>query len=151
MASNRVDQARGAVMGASVTGKPVWLSISVDDDNGTLLRSGEPVVNVIPLLAQYEIAALLVNCSTPEAISQTIGELAGYDVPVGGYANGFVDIAGAFKEAVSTVDKLETRTNLGPAIYADSVAEWIEKGASIVGGCCEVGPAHIRELAKRFK
>ena len=146
-----VDQARGAVMGASVTGKPVWLAISVDDDNGTLLRSGEPVADVFPLLAQYEIAALLVNCSTPEAISQAMGELTGYDVPVGGYANGFVDIASSFKEAGSTVDKLETRTNLGPAIYADMVEKWVADGATIIGGCCEVGPAHIQELAKRYK
>ena len=146
-----VDQARGAVMGASVTGKPVWLAISVDDDNGKLLRSGEPVADVIPLLAQYEIAALLVNCSTPEAIGQTMVELAGYDVPIGGYANGFVDIAGSFKEAGSTVDKLETRTNLGPTIYAEMVAKWVADGATIIGGCCEVGPAHIRELATRYK
>ena len=26
------------------------------------------------------------------------------------------------------------------------VARWIDAGASIVGGCCEVGPAHIARL-----
>jgi len=24
---------------------------------------------------------------------------------------------------------------------------WINSGATIVGGCCDVGPAHIRHLA----
>jgi len=28
---------------------------------------------------------------------------------------------------------------------------WIKDGATVVGGCCEVGPAHIRELARRIK
>jgi len=28
---------------------------------------------------------------------------------------------------------------------------WIKQGATIVGGCCEVGPAHVAELAKRLR
>lgn len=32
-----VDQARGGLMGAQVTGKPVWLALSVDDTDGTRL------------------------------------------------------------------------------------------------------------------
>jgi homocysteine S-methyltransferase len=28
---------------------------------------------------------------------------------------------------------------------------WVAQGASIVGGCCEVGPAHIAELARRLR
>ena len=28
---------------------------------------------------------------------------------------------------------------------------WVEMGATIVGGCCEVGPAHIRHLAERLR
>ncbi|WP_439570058.1 homocysteine S-methyltransferase family protein, partial [Roseovarius mucosus] len=28
---------------------------------------------------------------------------------------------------------------------------WVDQGASIVGGCCEVGPAHIEELARRLR
>jgi homocysteine S-methyltransferase len=27
---------------------------------------------------------------------------------------------------------------------------WVDAGATIVGGCCEVGPAHIAELARRL-
>ncbi len=38
-----IDQARGGLMGAGVTGKPVWVSLSVDDTDGTKLRSGEPL------------------------------------------------------------------------------------------------------------
>ena len=33
-----------------------------------------------------------------------------------------------------------------------TVAEWIlEQGATIVGGCCEVGPDHIAEIARRLR
>jgi homocysteine S-methyltransferase len=28
---------------------------------------------------------------------------------------------------------------------------WVEMGATIVGGCCEVGPAHIAHLASKLK
>jgi homocysteine S-methyltransferase len=28
---------------------------------------------------------------------------------------------------------------------------WVDQGATIVGGCCEVGPAHIAELARRLE
>jgi homocysteine S-methyltransferase len=28
---------------------------------------------------------------------------------------------------------------------------WVDQGATIVGGCCEVGPDHIAELARRLR
>ena len=39
----------------------------------------------------------------------------------------------------------------GVAAYADHAANWLAAGARILGGCCEVGPAHIAQLNKRFK
>ena len=56
-----------------------------------------------------------------------------------------------FMKKGATVDSLEKRSNLRPDIYADFVDGWIKDGATIVGGCCEVGPAHIKELARRTK
>ncbi len=146
-----VAQARGAVMGAKTAGKPVWLSVTVDDDDGAKLRSGEAVSDILPLVSEFDLAALLVNCSLPEALAGAIPLLAGGDVPIGGYANGFTGIPDAFKTRGATADRLEKRKNLGPAVYADFAEGWVRDGAVIVGGCCEVGPAHIRELAKRFK
>jgi homocysteine S-methyltransferase len=29
--------------------------------------------------------------------------------------------------------------------------KWIRQGATIIGGCCEVGPAHIAEVANRIR
>ena len=103
------------------------------------------------MIAEFKIEALLVNCSVPEAVNKAIPLLTNQGVPVGGYANGFVKIAKDFMEKGATVDILEKRPNLGPEIYADFVDGWIKDGATVVGGCCEVGPAHIRELARRIK
>ncbi len=146
-----VAQARGAVMGARVVTKPIWLSVTVDDEDGSKLRSGESVTQILPMIAEFKIEALLVNCSVPEAVNQAIPLLANQGVSVGGYANGFVKITKDFMKKGATVDILEKRPNLGPEIYADLVDGWVKHGATIVGGCCEVGPAHIQELARRLK
>ena len=149
-----VDQARGALMGATSVGKPVWLSVSVLDDDGTKLRSGESATDILPLLFDYPVAALLVNCSTPEAISDTVPLLAkgsaAAKVPLGAYANGFTKIEKAFQKPEASVDVLEERTDLDAKQYADFAQSWIAEGVTIVGGRCSVAPAHISELYKRF-
>ena len=145
-----VDQARGAAMGTGSAGKPVWLAVSVSDTDGTLLRSGEPVADVLPLVAELGVAALLVNCSTPEAVTRALLELEACQVPLGAYANGFTHIAEDFGLA-TTVDRLTTRTDLAPGVYADFAEGWAAIGASVIGGCCEVGPAHIAEVSRRLK
>jgi len=146
-----VDQARGGLMGASVTGKPIWLSVSVDDADGTKLRSGEPLGELLPLIAQFNPAVVLINCSLPEAVSVGLPLLVPAKVPLGAYANGFTGIASEFDHIGATVDSLKARTDLGPARYADFAQTWVDAGATFIGGCCEVGPAHIAELSKRFK
>jgi len=146
-----VDQAKGGMMGASVTGKPVWLALSVDDEDGTKLRSGEPLADIAPVLAEYKPAVVLLNCSLPEAISAGLPKLAKMGVPFGAYANGFTGIAQDFDHVGATVDILKARTDLGPSAYADFAQAWVDLGATYIGGCCEVGPAHITELRARFK
>jgi S-methylmethionine-dependent homocysteine/selenocysteine methylase len=145
-----VDQAKGALMGLGVTGKPVWLALSVSDTDGTKLRSGEPLRDVLPLLDQYKPAAVLINCSMPEAVTQALPELAGLSMPLGAYANGFTGITSDFDHIGATVDVLSARTDLDAEAYATFAEGWASKGATLIGGCCEVGPAHIAELAKRF-
>ncbi|MCG6884687.1 MAG: homocysteine S-methyltransferase family protein [Silicimonas sp.] len=144
-----VDQARGGLMGTRATEKPVWLSLSVDDEDGTRLRSGEALADVLPLVEEFAPEAVLINCSRPEAVSAGLPVIAGMGRPFGGYANGFTVIVESFRQAGATVDLLDARTDLGPVEYADFVDRWIGLGATIVGGCCEVGPAHIAEITRR--
>ncbi len=146
-----VDQARGAVMGARQAGKPVWLAVSVQDEDGTRLRSGECLEDVLPVYSEFSLDALLINCSPPEAINQAIALVAGKVDRFGGYANGFVNINQSFINGEGTVDLLQRRTNLDPEVYAGFVDGWVAKGAGVVGGCCEVGPDHIREIARRLR
>ncbi|MEZ7813248.1 MAG: S-methylmethionine-dependent homocysteine/selenocysteine methylase [Paracoccaceae bacterium] len=141
-------QAEGALKGASEAGLPVWVSFTVDDTDGTRLRSGENVVEIERLVETYRPAALLANCSLPEVMSQALDCLSKFDLPFGAYANGFTHIPDSFKIQGATAEHLTRRNDLNPEKYAQFAMDWVAQGATIVGGCCEVGPAHIRELAK---
>jgi len=35
-----------------------------------------------------------------------------------------------------------------PNLFVDMAKEWLELGADILGGCCRIGPDHIRSLSK---
>ncbi|MGR3366322.1 MAG: homocysteine S-methyltransferase family protein [Sagittula sp.] len=141
---------RAALAGALQAGKPVWLSISVDDEDGTRLRSGEKVADVLPI-AHDGAAALLVNCSAPEAMPAALDILARGDLPTGAYANGFTRITKDFLKDRPTVDSLVARRDMGPEIYTTHAMSWLDHGATILGGCCETGPAHIAEIARRLR
>ncbi|MFU8834002.1 MAG: homocysteine S-methyltransferase family protein [Roseovarius sp.] len=145
-----VDQARGALLAAANAPCPVWLAVTVMDEDGTRLRSGEPVGALAPLLAEHRPDALLVNCTRPESVAPALGTLRGFGLPFGAYANGFTRITEGFLTDAPTVDALQARRDLSPAAYAEHTMGWIGQGATIVGGCCEVGPEHIAELARRI-
>jgi S-methylmethionine-dependent homocysteine/selenocysteine methylase len=146
-----VDQAKGGLMGCAVTGKPVWIGLTVNDDDGTKLRSGEPLTEIAPLIAEYGPTVVMLNCSTPEAIGQGLPVLAEMGVPFGAYANGFTKITDDFDAIGATVDLLTARTDLSPQAYAEHAQSWAGLGATFIGGCCEVGPDHIATLARMFK
>lgn len=140
---------RAAVTAAAKTGKPVWCAMSVKDNDGTLLRSGESVQDAANAAVACGAAAVLINCSSPEAIIQALKILASCGVPFGAYANGFVSIDAL--QAGGTVAALKARTDLDPEAYATLALGWVEHGATLIGGCCEVGPSHIKTLAERLK
>ncbi len=142
-----VDHARAVLDGGRTTSRPVWLSVTVDDENGSLLRSGEPVAD----LADLKPDAWLANCSAPEAMADALDVFAAWGRPFGAYANGFEGITKAFLNPMSSVDELNARRDMGPVAYAKIAVGWIEQGATIVGGCCEIGPAHIREIAHQIE
>ena len=144
-------EAEGTLRGTANCGKPVWLALSVMDDDGTRLRSGEALEDVAPLVAQFTPDALLINCSRPEAVPAALKILAGMGLPYGAYANGFTHISDGFLEDAPTVDSLEQRQDLSPDAYAEHAMSWVAQGATIVGGCCEIGPDHIEVLAQKLR
>ena len=98
-----------------------------------------------------EADAALANCSAPEVIPRALDALATSGRPIGAYANGFERITNDFISGGTTVDGLTARRDLNPEIYADHAMSWLDHGATIIGGCCEVGPAHITEMASRLR
>ncbi|SFT92615.1 homocysteine S-methyltransferase family protein [Sedimentitalea nanhaiensis] len=146
-----IQEAEGALRATEDCGKPVWLALTVQDDDGTRLRSGELLTQIVPMLHRFNPDAVLLNCSRPEAVSQGLDIVTDFGWPFGAYANGFAGIADEFLKDAPTVDSLERRVDLAPEPYAEHAMGWVKQGATIVGGCCEVGPDHIAELARQLR
>ena len=146
-----LEHTRCIVEGARAANVPIWCAFSVDDEDGTKLRSGESVSEAAQIAKELGAVAVLANCSAPEVIPTALTELSKVGLPFGAYANGFTQITKDFLKARPTVDALRMREDFTPEVYADHVMRWVDQGATLVGGCCEVGPAHIAEIAKRLR
>jgi S-methylmethionine-dependent homocysteine/selenocysteine methylase len=72
-------------------------------------------------------------------------QLVGMYPRVGGYANAFESVEEVANGGL--VDTLEAREDVSPGTYTAAVRQWLENGAVVVGGCCEITPTHIRYLA----
>ncbi len=139
-------ESRAAVAAALSTGKPVWLSWSIEDTGAARLRSGEPIAEAWQDIDGSGVSAVLLNCSPPEAIGKVLSELVALsDIPVGAYANAFTPIPDKW-DYHGDASIPPSRTDVTPTAYAAHAAAWVAAGARIIGGCCEVGPAHIARL-----
>jgi S-methylmethionine-dependent homocysteine/selenocysteine methylase len=144
-----IREAQAAVEAAQDSSLPVLLSFTLSDEEAGKLRSGEPVADAVTALAGYNLSGLLFNCSYPESITEGLKHLPGLAIPYGGYANGFTSVEPL--KPGGTVDALSARKDLDEQHYATEVMNWVEGGASIVGGCCEVGPSYIAKLREELE
>jgi homocysteine S-methyltransferase len=144
-----IREAQAAVEATAESGKPVLLSFTLSDQETGKLRSGESIDEAIKAVKDYHLQGLLFNCSFPETIKIALQGLKGLAIPYGGYANGFTSVEPL--KPGGTVDKLTARKDLNEAHYAAEVMNWVKNGATIVGGCCEVGPSYIAELRDQLK
>jgi len=142
-----VDEGYAAAAAATATGLPTWLAWTLTDDGRPTLRSGESLTDAAARLEPLPVQAYLINCCAPESVGPGLDALrAVTDRPIGAYANGFTPIPANWQPG--NIEGLGVRRDLGPDAYAAFVREWIARGAAIVGGCCEIGPAHIARIAK---
>lgn len=88
-----IREACAATSAAVESQRPAWVAFSVDDSDGSRLRSGESLEAAAWAVVALGAERILVNCSVPEAVTTAIHELAGLSVPFGGYANGFTSVA----------------------------------------------------------
>lgn len=139
-------------------GKPLWVSFTLDDEAADpampRLRSGETVSDAIRAVAGLDAAAILFNCSQLEVMAaavdvahQTLTEL-GANLQIGVYANAFPPQR---KDAEANADLDEIRADLTAPGYLAFARDWVARGASIVGGCCGIGPEHIQALSSALK
>jgi len=140
-----IKEAKAAGLAASESDKPYWMAFSVSDECTGALRSEESIVDAYNAIANTSPQSVLLNCSLPEAIDAAWAHVKKLDLPVGAYANGFTSISAM--PIGGGVEMLKARTDLGPEQYAAAAMQWVNGGAAVIGGCCEISPAHINRLA----
>lgn len=139
-----ITEARAACTAAVESGRPVWVALTVSDEYPQQLRSGESLKDALLVLDSFNTQATLLNCSQPEAISACWSLLNTKQRKIGAYANGFISVDSLYPG--DTVEELEMRQDMSPQQYAKHAMDWVRNGASIIGGCCEIGPEHIKAL-----
>jgi S-methylmethionine-dependent homocysteine/selenocysteine methylase len=141
-------EAVAAVRAARETDREVWVSWTLQGGRPDRLPSGESVSEAYRAAADLGADAYLVNCCAANFVTRAVGILAGLtDRPVGGYANA-AEALPSEAEADPVEPEAWPRKALDVEGYAARVAGWIDAGASIVGGCCGTGPAHIARLRR---
>ena len=133
--------------------KPLWLSFTLEDEavlsGRPRLRSGQPVVDAVAAAIRLRAEAVLFNCSQPEAMGEAVSaalgaiDSAGARLKTGVYANAFPPQP---KDATANAGLSEIRSDLNPQAYLEFAKAWRRTGASILGGCCGIGPEHIAAL-----
>ena len=158
-------EALAAAAAVDETGHPVFVSYTLRDEEGRTgppeLRSGEAVADAVAATLARNVAAVLFNCSQPEAMTAAVAEArrvidaaGATDVGLGVYANAFTPEPPS-DEPYAGISEL--RADLDPTNYLRWIRTWIAAGATIVGGCCGIGPEHIaairrdREIAERSR
>ena len=122
------------------TNKSAWLSFSCKDEHH--LNDGTKIEECVAFFANHpKIFAIGVNCTAPKYISGLIKSIKAR--------------SGTKKIVIypnsGEVYNAESKTWLGlsePNLFAVMAKEWIELGIDILGGCCRIGPEHIRRISE---
>jgi S-methylmethionine-dependent homocysteine/selenocysteine methylase len=142
-------EGRAAANAACETGKPVWVAWTLHEDRSGNLRSGESITDAVQALQDLPVQGLLGNCCAPESITRAIPYLVATGTEwVGGYANTFAGIPQDWQldGEKETDGLLALRSDLDPENYAAYAREWLETGATVVGGCCGTRPSYIAKI-----
>ena len=127
---------------------PIWLSWTLKEDKKDLLRSGESIEEAFKFAEKYNPEAYLFNCTDPNAISSGLEVLQRLtDKPIGGYPNVFSVPDGWTLDN----DVVTLKNDLTKESFSSFCQTWKEKGASIFGGCCGIGPELMAEMISSLK
>ncbi|KAI6656539.1 Homocysteine S-methyltransferase [Oopsacas minuta] len=160
-----LDEAIASLTGVTrVSDKPIWISLSLQDNDKCVLHSEEPLKEVLPIILDRfpKLLAVSLNCSNHYTITKGLDTVM--EVVKGrknikyiaAYANDLNPIPD--KEAVNKLwERFDGPSgfpakphNLDVTNYRDTIKGWVDKGCNVVGGCCGVGPAFIEEISKHW-
>jgi len=134
---------------------PVLIGVHLID-NGKL-PSGETITEVVKKCKSKNWLGLIAACVSPEIIENTADELKVLEIPFGFKANLWREQPRPVDEIVkigddglgeNPVDVLGTRENVTDEVFCDFSKRMVDKGATILGGCCELKPSHIKKISQ---
>jgi homocysteine S-methyltransferase len=121
---------------------PAWISFSCRD--GKHLNDGTPIQECAAMFIDHlKVLALGSNCTSPLYISSLISEIkhAAPNKAIVVYPNSGEQYDAASNSWHGTSSPLECGA---------AARTWRAKGADIIGGCCRMGPAHIKEISRHL-
>ncbi len=134
-----------ATEAAMATGLPVWIGISVERQKGGKLtgfgREDQPFGEVARVLSSLKPALISIMHTSPNDTDEAIDILRKYwKGPIGAYPE-----SGYFKMPEWTFVDI-----IPPEELVAKSKAWQKKGVTAFGGCCGLGPDHIKALAEAF-
>jgi len=140
-----IAEADAALTATAAESAPTWVAWTLTDHRTAALRSGESLADAVREASRHRPEALLLNCSQPRTITAAMPVLAGAarSVPFGGFANGFPPVPEDYGQQTVFADYDRPAV----ATYVEHVVSWVSHGATIVGGCCDIGPDHMAAVA----
>jgi S-methylmethionine-dependent homocysteine/selenocysteine methylase len=126
-------------------GKPVYVSWTLNEEPGTGLRSNESVPAAYAAFSEIPVTGFMFNCTSPEAIENGIDTLRALtDKPIGCYPNRIDQVPKGW--TLDNDKQTGRRTDIDEAYFAAMAQQYVAAGATIIGGCCGIGPTYIKAL-----
>ena len=103
-----------------------------------------------------DLLGIILSCVSPESFQLNLDELKNLGIPFGFKLNSYIKTSPfpnleehkKNKKSVDPKEFLGTRKDLTPKKMAEFAKNFKDSGATILGGCCETSPAHIKEMSK---
>jgi len=117
---------------------PAWISFSCCDDRH--LNDGTDIEQAAELFADHpKVLAIGINCTAPNYISELVKRIKSVitDKSIIVYPNSGELYDAGSKSWVSTSES---------GIFSKLAHSWYRQGVQIIGGCCRIGPEHIKAI-----
>ena len=134
--------------------KPYLIGAHISE--GTKLPSGENISNIITDIDHNKLMGIMLSCVSPENFELNLEEIKKLKVPFGFKLNAFIktnpkpNYTGAYKKSKTgnPNEFLGVRKDLTPDKMLEFAKKFKNAGATIIGGCCETRPSHIKAFSK---